>query len=132
MCPFDATHAAVQRPTFFLHSISSPNPLTLDSLKAIIEVYIDRDLPRLEELVAERRPGRPKTKEQLDLEERRRIETKEYEDGIGECDCEAMERETSLVCLAGDYQGPRDGVSGEGINGMIWENTLEMRESVLW
>lgn len=74
----------VQRPLFFMHSLSSPNPLTLSSLKALItEVYLKRHDPRIEELTRERRPGRPKPKELLDLEEVKRRETGEYETGMG-------------------------------------------------
>lgn len=74
----------VQRPLFFIHSLSSPNPLTLSSLKALItEVYLKRHDPRIEELTRERRPGRPKPKELLDLEEVKRRETGEYETGMG-------------------------------------------------
>lgn len=73
----------VQRPIFFMHAIDSPSPLTLASLKAVIEVYIGRNDARIEELTAERRAGRPKTTELLDLEERRRLDMTEFETGIG-------------------------------------------------
>lgn len=74
----------VQRPLFFIHSLSSPNPLTLPSLKALItEVYLKRHDPRIEELIRERRPGRPKPKELLDLEEVKKREAGEYETGMG-------------------------------------------------
>ncbi|KIR60280.1 hypothetical protein I312_105550 [Cryptococcus bacillisporus CA1280] len=79
----DHVAARVQRPLFFIHSLSSPNPLTLSSLKALItEVYLKRHDPRIEELTRERRPGRPKPKELLDLEEVKRRETGEYETGM--------------------------------------------------
>lgn len=79
-----ARSRTVQRPLFFIHSLSSPNPLTLPSLKALItEVYLKRHDPRIEELTRERRPGRPKPKELLDLEEVKKRETGEYETGMG-------------------------------------------------
>ncbi|OWZ61006.1 translation machinery-associated protein 16 [Cryptococcus neoformans Bt85] len=79
----DHVSAKVQRPLFFIHSLSSPNPLTLPSLKALItEVYLKRHDPRIEELTRERRPGRPKPKELLDLEEVKKRETGEYETGM--------------------------------------------------
>lgn len=69
---------------FFLHSLSSPHPLSLPSLKALIaEVFITRNDPRIDELAAERRAGRPKTIEHLDLEELRRREQVEFDTGFG-------------------------------------------------
>lgn len=46
-------------------------------------MYLKRHDPRIEELTRERRPGRPKPKELLDLEEVKRRETGEYETGMG-------------------------------------------------
>jgi hypothetical protein len=48
-------------------------------------VYIARNDTRIEELTAERRPGRPKEKELLELEDLRKREAKEFETGFGEC-----------------------------------------------
>jgi len=74
----------VFRPIFFLHAISSPNPLSLPSLKALIEeVFITRNDPRIDELAAERRAGRPKLTEHIELEELKRRELAEYESGFG-------------------------------------------------
>jgi translation machinery-associated protein 16 len=67
-----------------MHAITSPYPLTLASLKVLVQIYIDRDELRMEELEADRRPGRPKPKELLELETRKSIETKEFETGFGE------------------------------------------------
>ncbi|RSH89268.1 hypothetical protein EHS25_002380 [Saitozyma podzolica] len=78
----DASSYKLQRPLFFHHAISSPSPLTLSSLKALIEVYIARNDTRIEELTAERRPGRPKEKELLELEDLRKREAKEFETGF--------------------------------------------------
>lgn len=72
------------RPVFFLHALSSSQALSLPSLKALIaEVFITRNDPRIEELTAERRAGRPKTTEHLELEELRRREQTEFETGFG-------------------------------------------------
>lgn len=69
---------------FFLYSLSSPHPLSLASLKALIsDVFITRNDVRIEELAAERRAGRPKIKEQLEMEEMKRREQAEYETGFG-------------------------------------------------
>ena len=78
------TGFTVFRPVFFLHALSSAQPLTLASLKALIaEVFITRNDPRIQELAAERRPGRPKTTEHLEMEELRRREQTEFETGFG-------------------------------------------------
>ncbi|WRT67663.1 uncharacterized protein IL334_004635 [Kwoniella shivajii] len=79
----DHADAKLQRPLFFLHSLSSPHPLSLPSLKSLItEVYLGRYDGRINELIADRRPGRPKPKELLELEEIKHRETKEYETGM--------------------------------------------------
>lgn len=49
-----------------------------------MQIYIDRDDLRIEELEADRRAGRPKPKELLELETRKSTETKEFETGFGE------------------------------------------------
>ncbi|EIW73612.1 hypothetical protein TREMEDRAFT_59788 [Tremella mesenterica DSM 1558] len=75
--------AKLFRPTFFLHSLSSASPLSLPSLRAlIVDVYLARNDARLHELEAERRPGRPKFKELVDLEEIKRVEWAEWETGF--------------------------------------------------
>ncbi|ORY31416.1 hypothetical protein BCR39DRAFT_450231, partial [Naematelia encephala] len=79
----EANASKVQRPLFFYNSLSSPHPLTVPSLKALVAlVYLTRYDTRIEELVAERRPGRPKAKELSELEEVKARETKEYETGL--------------------------------------------------
>ncbi|WWC62414.1 uncharacterized protein I303_105010 [Kwoniella dejecticola CBS 10117] len=79
----DYADAKLQRPLFFLHSLSSPHPLSLPSLKALItDVYLARFDSRIEEISSERRAGRPKPKEMLELEEIKRREWNEYESGM--------------------------------------------------
>ncbi|WVR06232.1 hypothetical protein IAU60_003262 [Kwoniella sp. DSM 27419] len=79
----DYAEAKLHRPLFFLHALTSPHPLSLDSLRALItEVYLARHDDRIDELVNERRPGRPKAKELLELEEVRKREKAEYETGM--------------------------------------------------
>jgi hypothetical protein len=59
--------------------------LSLASLKALVaEVFITRNDPRMAELADERRAGRPKMTEHLELEELKRRELAEYESGFGE------------------------------------------------
>ncbi|TYJ51983.1 hypothetical protein B9479_007428 [Cryptococcus floricola] len=79
----DLNTSKMTRPLFFLHSLSSPNPLTLESFRALVsEVYLKRNDPRIDELLAERRAGRPKQKELLELEEFRRRERSEWDSGM--------------------------------------------------
>ena len=49
----------------------------------IEEVFITRNDPRIAELAAERRAGRPKLTEHIELEELKRRELAEYESGFG-------------------------------------------------
>ena len=75
----------MQRPVFFMHSLSSSSALTLDSLRALIhDVYLTRFDARIAELRGQRRDGRPKGKELGELEEVRRREWTEWETGLGE------------------------------------------------
>lgn len=67
-----------------MHALTSPYPLTLTELKEYVEIFLSRDDIRMEELEADRRPGRPKSKEYLELESRKNAETKEFETGFGE------------------------------------------------
>lgn len=68
-----------------MHSLESPDALTLEQLRTMVrDVFIGRNDERIAELNAERRPGRPKVKELVDLEEVRRIELAEWETGFGE------------------------------------------------
>ncbi|KAL7423195.1 translation machinery-associated protein 16 [Cryptotrichosporon argae] len=79
----DLAIAKLFRPTFFLHALSSPHPLTLASLRALVtDVYLARNDERIAELSAERRPGRVKTKEHAELEELKRREEAEWETGF--------------------------------------------------
>lgn len=82
----------VQRPLFFLHSVSSPHPINIPSLQALVELYIGRNDIRLQELESERRAGRPKSKEQLDFEEHKRKENNEWATGFGQY------RRSTLFC----------------------------------
>jgi translation machinery-associated protein 16 len=65
--------------------MTSAHPLSLPSLHALIAtVYLARHDDRIAELENERRPGRPKAKELLELEDVRKRERSEYETGIGQ------------------------------------------------
>lgn len=78
----------VFRPNFFLRVVSSPEPLSLQQLRALItDAYISRNDERIAELIAERRPGRPKEKELINLEELKRSELQEWATGFGKLRC---------------------------------------------
>jgi hypothetical protein len=87
---------AVFRPQFFMHSLESPDALTLPQLRALVtDEFIGRNDARIAELNAERRAGRPKGKELLELEELRRVESAEWETGFGECEARRGEQRES-------------------------------------
>ncbi|GMK57254.1 hypothetical protein CspeluHIS016_0400880 [Cutaneotrichosporon spelunceum] len=71
------------RPQFFMHALEGPEAITLPQLRALItDAFIARNDERIEELTLERRAGRPKAKELLELEEVRRVENAEWESGF--------------------------------------------------
>lgn len=77
--------AAVSRPIYFHSLITSPEPLTLPQLRGLItDVYLARLDDEVNQLVAERRAGRPKSKDLVDLEEIKRREAAEWVTGFGE------------------------------------------------
>jgi translation machinery-associated protein 16 len=68
-----------------MQQVQSATALSLPELRALIsETFLGRNDARVAELNAERRPGRPKLKEHLDLEELRRVEEAEWDSGFGE------------------------------------------------
>lgn len=73
-------------PLFFLSSLPSDEPLSLESFKELIAgTYLKRFDEQIAELDASRRKGRPKDGKQLELEEKRRREGEEWKgSGIGE------------------------------------------------
>lgn len=76
-----------------MHSLESPDALTLPQLRALVtDDFIGRNDARIAELNAERRAGRPKGKELLELEELRRAESAEWETGFGECAARGAEK----------------------------------------
>ncbi|ORX40219.1 hypothetical protein BD324DRAFT_616940 [Kockovaella imperatae] len=73
----------LERPLFFLHSLPSSHPLSLPALRELItDVYLARHDARISELEGQRRSGRPKDKELIDLEEIKKREQAEWETGI--------------------------------------------------
>lgn len=64
--------------------MKSDAALTLPELRSLVQdVFLARHDGRIAELEAERRPGRPKAKELLELEELKRVENAEFETGFG-------------------------------------------------
>jgi hypothetical protein len=76
----------VERPIFF-HLSLPPAPFEaydLPSLHELIkDVYLTRNDEELDELKKARRPGRPKAKREIEIEEIKRKENAEYENGFG-------------------------------------------------
>jgi translation machinery-associated protein 16 len=76
---------AVERPLFFIYSMTSPDPLTLDQLKSLIQdKFIGRNDDSIKELESKRRPGRPKDAKLVSAELAKEIEMSEYKSGFGE------------------------------------------------
>jgi translation machinery-associated protein 16 len=75
----------VERPLFFIYSMTSPDPLTLDQLKSLIQdKFIGRNDDSIKELESKRRPGRPKDAKLVSAELAKEIEMSEYKSGFGE------------------------------------------------
>ena len=69
-------------------------------------MFITRNDPRIDELAAERRAGRPKTTEHLELEELRRREQTEFETGFGMSTFVSLQKLDSLVVLTPSLEVP--------------------------
>lgn len=78
--------SALERPHFWFDSLPEP-PFEAHSLESLHRLVKDLFLKRwdgyLEEQVKARRPGRPKSKDQVEVEELKRAEESEYQTGIG-------------------------------------------------
>jgi translation machinery-associated protein 16 len=82
-----------------MQQLESAEPLSLPQLHELVSrAFIGRNDARMAELESERRPGRPKAKEHLDLEELKRVEESEYASGFGELQLVSQEP-TRADCL---------------------------------
>ena len=73
----------LERVAFFADSLPETlHPLEVESIQILIEEYLGRNDEEIEQLKAERRPGRPPSTRSTLLEEQRRMEGKEYEAGF--------------------------------------------------
>lgn len=70
-----------------------------------INSYLDRENDTLEELKAERRPGRPPTTKQTLLEQQRATEQKEYEHGFWMPDMQNLTNLEKLKQWKGEWVG---------------------------
>ena len=71
------------RVAFFQQNIPETlHPLERGEIQALIQEYLERSTAELEQLVSERRPGRPPSTRQTLLEQARQMEAKEYEGGF--------------------------------------------------
>ncbi|KAL8767128.1 MAG: hypothetical protein Q9209_006290 [Squamulea sp. 1 TL-2023] len=89
----------LQRISFFQSAAQEASePFTIESMQALIEIYLDRDSTELSTIQSERRPGRPaSTREDL-LKQRIHAEASEYNSGYWMPD---MEDATTLDKLKG-------------------------------
>ena len=80
---YNAKELKVERPLFFIYSMTSPDPLTLDQLKSLIQdKFIGRNDESIKELESKRRPGRPKDAKLVSAELAKEIEMSEYKSGF--------------------------------------------------
>lgn len=86
-----------------MQHVTSATPMTLTELRALVyDGFIGRNASRIAEFEAERRAGRAKVKEHLELEELRRVEEAEWESGFGEYDQESSTRKLGMESAALD------------------------------
>ncbi|KAJ9620990.1 translation machinery-associated protein 16 [Taxawa tesnikishii (nom. ined.)] len=82
-CSFVVNEKSVLRILHFQEQLpESCAPLSDSEIHELVAGYISRDDEELEQLKAERRPGRPVSRKQEILEQRRASEEKEYEAGL--------------------------------------------------
>jgi hypothetical protein len=82
--------SALERPHFWYDSLPEPpfEAHSLESLHRLVqELFLKRWDDYLEELQQARRAGRPKSKEQVEVEEIKRQEEAEYDSGFGASPC---------------------------------------------
>lgn len=82
--------SALERPHFWYDSLPEPpfEAHTLESLHRLVQdLFLQRWDDYLEELQKARRAGRPKCKEQVEVEEIKRQEEAEYDSGFGASRC---------------------------------------------
>ncbi|KAL8684063.1 MAG: hypothetical protein Q9186_000093 [Xanthomendoza sp. 1 TL-2023] len=72
----------LRRISFFQSAAKeAAEPFTLESMQALIEIYLERDSTELFTLQSERRPGRPTSTKEDTLKQRTQAEAKEYNSG---------------------------------------------------
>ncbi|KAI4105538.1 MAG: hypothetical protein LQ339_003380 [Xanthoria mediterranea] len=74
----------LQRISFFQSAAQeegASGPFTIESMQALIEIYLDRDAHELSTIQSQRRPGRPPSTAEDTLKQRIEVEAKEYRSG---------------------------------------------------
>lgn len=75
----------MERPLFFIYSMTSAEPLTLEELRSLIrDKFIGRNDESIKELESKRRPGRAKDAKLVAAEVAKEIEMAEFTSGFGE------------------------------------------------
>lgn len=72
----------LSRMAFFHAALQMPGSTTVPSLHALVQQFLSRHTAELEEHVAQRRSGRPKTARHVALEALKDVEEKEYDTGF--------------------------------------------------
>ncbi|KAI4284518.1 MAG: hypothetical protein L6R38_001341 [Xanthoria sp. 2 TBL-2021] len=82
----------LRRISFFQSAAQEASgPFTVESMQALIEIYLDRDSTELSTIQSERRPGRPTSTGEDLLKQRIQVEANEYKSGYWIPDMEDME-----------------------------------------
>lgn len=96
----------IDRIAFFQERLPETlHPMDMKSIQALISDYLARNDEELDQLKAERRPGRPASNRQTLLEEQKKVEEREYKSGFW---LPNLQDEESLVKLdqsKGDWAG---------------------------
>ncbi|KAL8801114.1 MAG: hypothetical protein Q9223_004219 [Gallowayella weberi] len=72
----------LRRISFFQSAAKEASgPFTLESMQALIEIYLERDASELSAVQSERRPGRPPSTKEDTLKQRIQAEANEYNSG---------------------------------------------------
>lgn len=82
-----------------------PVPFTEPQLHEAVQAYLSRDDEALAHLRAERRPGRPASAKQTQLEQQQALEHKEYESGIWVPDMRDQDTINKLKMWKGHWVG---------------------------
>ncbi|WPG97922.1 Hypothetical protein R9X50_00070500 [Acrodontium crateriforme] len=96
----------LERITFLQDNLPDTlHPLDVAEIQALVREYLDRYNEEIDQLKAERRPGRPASTRQTQLEQQRQVENSEYESGFWIPNVQDEETLQKLDNWKGDWLG---------------------------